>query len=532
MLSDPKSEPAEEPHKVPARERSSFLKGVFKPRSVPEPVAARGIEPARERHVAFLSHQPQEPFEGDIQDLLKLYLRDVGGFSLLTREGETAVAQRVEISKVSLLCSVLSCRVSLSVVEGWRKAIEGGTMEVSDFFAPDAPAAPEDADGVAVQVAPEPEIVPERIGQVIASLHDYIASLPERKRSLAPPPLAWEWAVTLVSDRIEGIRFEELVAPFENLAKECATRARSCPWEGGAEASDPRHADLPLVARRLLAPDARRKPPLSEAIDLLSKAGMSPDLFGRLYAEILKARRELTAAKTEMINSNLRLVISIARKSVNRGMPLIDLVQEGNMGLMRAVDKFDYRRGYKFATYATWWIRQAVTRALADQGRVIRVPVHTHEKISYLRKLSRGYASETGHEPTQAKLAELAGMPVDQVKRLLSTVADPVSIDTPIGEDGAATIGDLIEDRWTQRQDDVLHHSDVKRLILEAMRYLSPREERVIRLRYGINVAEDCTLEQCGEIFGVTRERVRQIEAKALLKLKHPQRCKVLRNLL
>lgn len=531
MLFDPKSEPAEAP-KAPARERSSFLKGVFRPKQVPDPSAVREGEPPRETAIAFAAPTAPAPFEGDIQDLLKLYLRDVGAFSLLTREGETAVAQRIEIAKVSLLCSVLSCRISLPVVENWRNAIKAQSMDVSDFFAPDAPANAEDADGETVPVPSEPEIVPERIGQVIDSLHDYLLSLPERKRTMVQPPLAWEWAVTLVSDRIEIVRFEELVAPFENLAKAVAAKARTCPWEAGTSPTDERYSGVPRVAARLLAPDAKRKPALVEAIDMLGKAGMSPDLFAKLYGEILKARRELTLAKTEMINSNLRLVISIARKSVNRGMPLIDLVQEGNMGLMRAVDKFDYRRGYKFATYATWWIRQAVTRALADQGRVIRVPVHTHEKIAYIKRLSRNYASETGREPTHLKLAELAGMPVDQVKKLLNTVADPVSIDTPIGEDGAATIGDLIEDRWTQRQDDVLHHSDIKRLILEAMRYLSPREERVIRLRYGINVPDDCTLEQCGEIFGVTRERVRQIEAKALLKLKHPNRCKALKTLL
>lgn len=517
MLHDPKSEPSNPPPREGARDRNTFLKGVFTPK------------PAATENAAMIPLVLSAPAPlpatasfsgGDVQDLLKLYLRDVGGFSLLTREGETAVAQRIEIAKVAILTNVLSCRIALPVVTRWRSAIAEGAMDVADFFAPDAPS--EDGE--------EPvEIVPERIGQVVDGLHEFLVSLPEKRRSLANVPYAWDWAVSLVSDRMEIARFEELVATFEELGKAVSAKVRACPWDGAGP--DARTEGMTLVARRLLASDARRKPPLVEALDLLADAGMAPELFSRLTLEIGKARRELTSAKTEMINSNLRLVISIARKSSNRGMPLIDLVQEGNMGLMRAVDKFDYRRGYKFATYATWWIRQAVTRAIADQGRVIRVPVHTHEKIAYVKRLSRNYAAETGREPTLDKLAELAAMPKDQVKRLLATVADPVSIDTPIGEDGAATIGDLIEDRMTRRQEDVIHESDVRRLILEAMSFLSPREERVIRLRYGINVHHEHTLEECGEIFGVTRERVRQIEAKALLKLKHPQRCKTLKHL-
>lgn len=522
MLDGPKSETATPPTREGARDRNNFLRGVFTPKSAAEEAAS----------VPFaLSGPPPLPavatFEsGDVQDLLKLYLRDVGSFNLLTREGETAVAQRIEIAKVAMLCNVLSCRIALPVVERWKNAVEEKSMEVDDFFAPDAPSEETECEPAASE-----EIVPERIGQVIDGLHEFLSGLPERRRSLASVPYAWDWAVSMVSDRIENARFEELVGAFEDLAKGIAAKVRTCPWDPKGPGPDPRTEGLNLVARRLLASDARKKPALSEALDLLASAGMAPELFSRLSMEVAKARRELTIAKTEMINSNLRLVISIARKSSNRGMPLIDLVQEGNMGLMRAVDKFDYRRGYKFATYATWWIRQAVTRAIADQGRVIRVPVHTHEKIAYVRRLSRSYVMETGHEPTLDKLAELAGMPKDQVKRLLSTVADPVSIDTPVGEDGSATIGDLIEDRMTRRQEDVMHESDVRRLILEAMSFLSPREERVIRLRYGINVHHEHTLEECGEIFGVTRERVRQIEAKALLKLKHPQRCKNLKHL-
>jgi RNA polymerase primary sigma factor len=233
-----------------------------------------------------------------------------------------------------------------------------------------------------------------------------------------------------------------------------------------------------------------------------------------------------------MTSSNLRLVISIARRSKDKGLQFIDLVQEGNIGLMRAVDKFDYRRGYKFATYATWWIRQSVTRALADQGRVIRVPVHTYEKLGKIHKLVRSFNAEHGRDPNPSELAEASGLPVDQVRRLLQTVPDPVSLDMPMGEEGGATIADVVEDRMSKRPDDILHEGDIRRHILDAMNDLTPREERVLRLRYGINIAEQHTLEQCGEIFGVTRERIRQIEAKALEKLKHPSKTKNLRTLL
>ncbi|MBQ9441203.1 MAG: RNA polymerase sigma factor RpoD [Alphaproteobacteria bacterium] len=255
-------------------------------------------------------------------------------------------------------------------------------------------------------------------------------------------------------------------------------------------------------------------------------------LFKRLYYVIKKAEREELETKKEMIKANLRLVISIAKRYTNRGLQFLDLIQEGNIGLMKAVDKFEYRRGYKFSTYATWWIRQAITRTIADQARTIRIPVHMIETINKLVRMFKQLMSELGREPTHEELAEKLAMPVEKVRKIMKIAKDPISLETPIGDEEDSHLGDFIEDKHTVIPIDAAIQSNLKSATNKVLSSLTPREEKVLRMRFGIGMQSDYTLEEVGKQFSVTRERIRQIEAKALRKLKHPSRSKRLRSFL
>jgi RNA polymerase primary sigma factor len=271
----------------------------------------------------------------------------------------------------------------------------------------------------------------------------------------------------------------------------------------------------------------------SDIIGLVAATGISVSDFRKIVARVQKGQREAKIAKTEMIEANLRLVISIAKKYTNRGLQFLDLIQEGNIGLMKAVDKFEYRRGYKFSTYATWWIRQAITRSIADQARTIRIPVHMIETINKIVRTSRQMLHEIGREPTPEELAEVMKMPVDKVQKVLKIAKEPVSLETPVGdEDGDSSIGDFIEDKNALSPMEAAVHSNLREQTTRVLATLTAREERVLRMRFGIGMNTDHTLEEVGQQFSVTRERIRQIEAKALRKLKHPTRSRKLRSFL
>ena len=437
-------------------------------------------------------HEAEEPPEApqikQLDDPVKMYLRQMGQIPLLTREQELALAQKIEAAEWAFRGRVLKLpfirRELLNLVD---MLIEG-------------------------------KLPPE----------DYVKDDPNLKR---------EELVALIIKMRKRLKATRSLAGVRTLAGESHLTILAIGWiveraEQFLRAMETTDRQLVQVKRTSRNGAARRRELLAKRRQQLRLLGGAPEEMRVVCKEIRQSETEYTRAKKSLVEANLRLVVSIAKKYTNRGLSFLDLIQEGNIGLMKAVEKFEYRRGYKFSTYATWWIRQAITRAIADQARTIRIPVHMTETINKLIRVSLAIVQETGREPAPEEIAKATGIPVDKVRGILKIAQEPISLQTPIGEDGDTHFGDFIEDKRAVSPANATAYNMLKEQIEGVLTSLSERERQVLLLRFGLQDGSPRTLEEVGQMFNVTRERVRQIEAKALRKLRHPTRSRRLRNFL
>ena len=473
----------------------------------------------------------------DSQDPTRLYLNEIGRKPLLSREGELALAIRMDSARTRILFELFRLRLCVSVIQEWIDEVVAEKLRLETIFALREAQAPVDPDAADLDTpSPAPAEPSSELRDLLFDALAMMSSagdIDEQSRVMAG-----RW----VAARIDALRLEELLKPFDVVSE---------PIEGIGRTLIRVAAEVGMARIDFVATWRRR--PGSSGDDTLSRlAGLSPACaasvdevnralggwqmsFGRysMAREALShARLELKTAKQEMTECNLRLVVSVAWPLVERGLRLLDLVQEGNIGLMRAIDKFDASRGFRFGTYAVFWIRQAISRALSDQAHTIRVPVHTAEKASQVKRATQGLRDQLGREPTHDEVSVKSGVPVETVRRIGLLVRDVVSLDMKIGDDGDNSLGDLVVDRHSPSPDAIAAQSELRRLLSASMLSLSAREERVVRMRYGIGVTEMHTLEQVADGFGVTRERVRQIEVRALSKLKAHRRSQDLAELL